>query len=264
MPVRQSEPRFLEPVLGVVFDLDGTLIVSKHDFYRMRREVIELSRRYGVNPMHLSVEMPMHRILETSREEIRTSGAADTLLLRYEAEFHQRVDAIEMQALDRTAVRPGALDLVRGLAARDFRIGLLTRSSEAFARAALVRTGLAGYFPYLRSRSSPGPAKPSPEALWHLLNEMKVPPGRALYVGDHLIDAECATSARVRFYAVLPDPGESTAQTMSVDRFLAAGAEAVAPDLFELARQLNVAIPPTDPHRTVAVPARRKPGFPAP
>jgi len=260
MPIREPEPRFLEPLLGIVFDLDGTLVVSRHDFHQMRREVILLSTRYGVNPQHLSVEMPMHRILEISREEIRTSGAADTLLLRYEAEFHKRVDEIEMQALDRTVVRAGAADLVKGLAARGFRIGLLTRSSEAFARAALVRTGLAEYFPFLRSRSSPGPAKPSPESLWALLKEMKVPPGRAVYVGDHLLDAECATSARVRFYAVLPDPGETTSGTMTVDRFLAAGAEAVAKDLFELARHLQVAVPSTDPHRTVVPPPRRLPG----
>ena len=256
MPVRQSEPRFLEPLLGIVFDLDGTLVLSHHDFQRMRRDVIQLSERYGVSPLHLSVEMPMHRILEIARQEIHDSGAPDTLLLRYEAEFHQHVDTIEMQALDRTAPRPGAKELVEGLAARDFRIGLLTRSSEAFARAALVRTGLADFFPFLRSRSSPGPAKPSPEALWHLLKEMKVPPGRALYVGDHLIDAECATSARVRFYAVLPDPSESATTTMTVDRFLAAGAEAVAPDLTELGRQLNVAVPPNDPHRVTARPPR--------
>ncbi|MGI0054865.1 MAG: HAD family hydrolase [Thermoplasmata archaeon] len=249
MPVRQATPRFLEPLLGVVFDLDGTLVVSQHDFYRMRREVIRLAEHYGVSSANLTVEMPMHRILETARESIRTSGAPDTLLLRFEAEFHQKIDGIEMQALEHTVVRSGARELVRGLTERGFRAGILTRSSEAFARAALVRTGLADFFPYLRSRSSPGPAKPSPEALWHLLQEMGVPPGRALYVGDHLLDAECATRAQVRFYAVLPDPGETTTGSMSVDRFLAAGAEAVAQDLTELARQLDVYAPSDDAHR---------------
>ena len=244
MPVRQAEPRFLDPVLGIVFDLDGTLIVSQHDFYRMRREAIRLAERYGVGPGVLSVEMPMHRILEAARDRILANGAPETLYMRFEAEFHRLIDGIEMQALDRTSVRDGALELVRGLVARGFRIGILTRSSEAFARAALVRTGLSEYFPYLRSRSSPGPAKPSPEALWYLLKEMGVPIGRALYVGDHLIDAECATRARVHFYAVLPDPKEFPTSPMTVDRFLAAGAEAVATDLVELARQLNVATPP--------------------
>ena len=246
MPVRQAEPRFLDPMLGIVFDLDGTLIVSQHDFYRMRREVIRLAERYGVGPGALSVEMPMHRILEVARDRILAGGAPETVVMRFEAEFHRLIDGIEMQALERTTIRGGAKDLVRGLVGRGFRIGILTRSSEAFARAALVRTGLAEYFPYLRSRSSPGPAKPSPEALWYLLKEMGVPIGRALYVGDHLIDAECATRAQVHFYAVLPDARETSMSPMTVDRFLAAGAEAVATDLFELARQLNVAASPKD------------------
>jgi phosphoglycolate phosphatase-like HAD superfamily hydrolase len=146
--------------------------------------------------------------------------------------------------LPRTVPRAGAAPLLKSLSARGFRLGLLTRSSETFARQALLRTGLDSYFAYLRSRSAPGPAKPSPEALLLLLKEMEVPLDRALFVGDHLIDAECATRARVRFYAVLPDPSEPTAPTMTEDRFLAAGASAIAKDLPELLRHLDVAAPP--------------------
>jgi phosphoglycolate phosphatase-like HAD superfamily hydrolase len=75
---------------------------------------------------------------------------------------------------------------------------------------------------------------------------MEVPIDRALYVGDHLLDAECARRARVRFYAVMPDPSEAEAthSTMSEDRFLAAGASAIAQDLPELTRQLTIASPP--------------------
>ncbi len=129
---------------------------------------------------------------------------------------------------------------------RGFRIGLLTRSSELFARQALVRTELATFFQYLRSRSASGPVKPSPEALLLLLGEMGVPIDRALFVGDHLIDAECATRAQVRFYAVMPDPSEAAAagSTMSEDRFLAAGASAIAKDLPELAHHLTIANSP--------------------
>ncbi|EQD30185.1 Haloacid dehalogenase-like hydrolase domain protein, partial [mine drainage metagenome] len=167
-----------------------------------------------------------------------------------EAEFHKLIDGIEMQALDRTTVRAGAPALLRGLHERGFRLGLLTRSSEPFTREALGRTHLDRYFSFMRTRSAPGPAKPSPEALLYLLSEMGVPVERALYVGDHLIDAECATRAGVRFYAVLPDPSESS--TMSTDRFLAAGASAIATDLTELARQLQIASPPPEPWPRVA------------
>jgi phosphoglycolate phosphatase-like HAD superfamily hydrolase len=244
MPMRQSQPSFLEPLLGIVFDLDGTLVVSHHDFGRMRAEVVRLAEKYGVTPGHLSVQDPIHRIVETAREELRSTNAPDSMVYRFEAEYQKRVDAIEMEALPRTVARAGAAPLLKALSARGFRLGLLTRSSEAFARGALVRTGLDPYFPYLRSRSSPGPAKPSPEALLLLLKEMGVPIDRALFVGDHLIDAECSTRARVRFYALLPDPAEATAATMTEDRFLAAGASAIAKDLPELLRQLDVAAPP--------------------
>ncbi len=243
--MRDPEPHFLEPLLGIVFDLDGTLVLSHHDFGRMRAEVVRLAERSGVTPGHLSVDDPIHKIVEAAREELRTSGAPDAVFYRFEAEYQHRVDAIELEALPRTTPRSGAGDLLATLSGRGFRLGLLTRSSEEFARRALLRTGLDPYFRYLRSRSAPGPAKPSPEALLLLLKDMGVPLDRALYVGDHLLDAECATRAQVRFYGILPDPSDSAAATMTADRFLAGGASAVAPDLPELARQLNVAKAPT-------------------
>jgi phosphoglycolate phosphatase len=244
MPPPGSQPKFLEPLLGVVFDLDGTLVLSRHDFGRMRAEVIRLAEHYGVSPGHLSVQEPIHRIVEAAREELRNAGTPDGLFYRFEADYHKKIDAIELEALPRTVARPGAVGLLKALTERGFRTGLLTRSSELFAREALVRTELAPFFEYLRSRSSSGPTKPSPEALLLLLKEMGVPIDRALFVGDHLIDAECARAAHVRFYAVMPDPSEAAQSTMSEDRFLAAGASAIAKDLPELARQLNIANPP--------------------
>ncbi len=243
MPARDGQPHFLEPLLGVVFDLDGTLVLSHHDFGRMRAEVIRLAEHFGVAPGHLSVQDPIHRIVEAAREELRTSNAPDGATYRFEAEYPQRIDAIELEALPRTTARAGAAELLRALSSRGFRLGLLTRSSERFAREALRQTGLEPYFSYLRSRSTPGPAKPSPDALLLLLHDMGVPIDRALFVGDHLIDAETATRARVRFYAILPDPSEPTATAMTEDRFLAAGASAIAHDLPELGRQLDVAAP---------------------
>jgi phosphoglycolate phosphatase-like HAD superfamily hydrolase len=247
MPPRDPEPKYLEPLLGVAFDLDGTLVLSHHDFGRMRATVVRLAERYGVVPGHLTVEDPIHRIVEKARDEFHNSGAPDGVTYRFEAEFHKTIDAIELEALPKTIVRPGAEPLLRGLTNRGYRLGILTRSSENFARGALERTGLAKYFPYLRSRSSAGPSKPSPEALLGLLREMEVPPDRGLFVGDHLLDTECAVAAGVRFYALLPDPSEAAGSTQSEERFLAGGAAAVARDLPSLARQLGVRLSTATP-----------------
>ena len=241
MPELSSEPKFLEPLLGVAFDLDGTLVLSHHDFVRIRSEVIRLAERHGVMPGHLSVHEPVHRIVESAREAMRNANLPDGELWRFESEYQKAIDAIELEALPRTVVRPGAAELLKGLEGRGFRLGILTRSSEAFARAALTRTGLGPFFAYLRSRSAPGPAKPSPEALLALLHEMGVPTERALFVGDHLLDAECARAARVRFYALLPDPSEKEDLAVAAERFRTSGASAIAQDLPQLARFLAVA-----------------------
>jgi len=245
MPGLSSEPKFLEPLLGVAFDLDGTLVLSHHDFGRIRSTVVRIAERHGVVPGHLSVREPVHRIVEQAREELRTRGVPDGELWRFEAEYHRAIDDIEMEALPRTVARSGAAALLRGLGARGYRLGVLTRSSEAFARAALAQTGLGAHFGYLRSRSTPGPAKPSPEALLALLQEMAVPIERALFVGDNLIDAECAVAAGVRFYGVLPDASEHADLAEEADRFRSSGASAIARDLPELAGYLAAAPAPT-------------------
>jgi phosphoglycolate phosphatase len=232
-------PRYLEPLLGVVFDLDGTLVLSEHDFAKMRREVIRLAERSGVVPGHLVPTEPIHALMEKARAELLANGLSEGAVLRLEAEAHRLIDTIELEALPRTTARSGAVPLLRQLQARGYRLGVLTRSAEGFCRGALTQTGLAPYFGYLRSRSSPGPAKPSPEALLLLLREMGVPPDRAVFVGDHAIDAECATRARIRFYGLLPDKPDGPG-AMTAERFRALGANAVAADLPELARHLGL------------------------
>jgi phosphoglycolate phosphatase len=238
LSLNDGAPRYLEPLLGIVFDLDGTLIDSSHDFRRMRQQTIAVAHRYGVRPGVLSVDQPIARLMEQASQELQAARVPEGTVFRFEHEVHELIDAIELEALPRTVVRPGAVELLRDLNTRGFRLGILTRSCEPFCRGALQKTGIAEYFPYLRSRSSPGPAKPSPEALLLLLTEMEVPRERALFVGDHSIDAECATAARVRFYGILPDAPNET--SMTIDRFRAAGASAVARDLPDLARHLGV------------------------
>ncbi|HEV8594568.1 MAG TPA: HAD-IA family hydrolase [Thermoplasmata archaeon] len=234
--------------LGVVFDLDGTLVLSHHDFARMRAEIVRTAEHYGVSPGPLTADevIGTTHALRAARQELEAAHVPERTILRFESEVSGRIDAVEMEALPRTVVRAGAGDLLRGVHERGVRLGLFTRSSEAFCRAALGRAGLSEFFPYIRTRSSPGPSKPSPDALRLLLRGMEVSPKRAVFVGDHLEDARCATSAGVLFYGVLPDPEQPNPTT--AEQFRASGAAAVASDLSEIARLLAVA--PTDGRRS--------------
>src|SRR4029077_12749104 len=180
------DPPFVEPLLGVVFDLDGTLINSHHDFLKMRRSVIALAEHYGVPANTLSPDETIPALMDKARTTLLEAHATEGTLLKFDAEANRRIDELELDALPGVSPRRGAAALLTLLTARGYRLGLLTRSSEQFSRTALEKTGLSGFFPFLRTRSSPGPVKPSPEALLILLREMGVPIDRSLLVGDHV------------------------------------------------------------------------------
>jgi phosphoglycolate phosphatase-like HAD superfamily hydrolase len=239
MQHQDDGPISLGPLLGVVFDLDGTLVTSGHDFPRMRREVIRIAERHGVMPGHLSPRDTIPRIMELAISELALGGVPEGGRFRFEAEVNQAIDAIELEALPKTVARDGAAHLLQGLTDKGYRLAVLTRSSEQFCRGALARTGLFDFFPDLRTRSSPGPPKPSPEALLLLLKQMEVAADRALFIGDHPLDAECATRARVRFIGVLEAAGPADL----ADRLKRGGAMAVVPDLRALSRLLGLAAP---------------------
>ena len=225
---------------GIVFDLDGTLIVSHHDFRRMQEEVVSLAEEFGVPQGRIQVTEAIGttQTIRGARSQLELAGVDAARRSRFEVELRRSIDVIEMEALSRTSLRSGAEALLKTLRDRGFGLGLFTRSSEAFCRAALARVHLDFFFSNVRTRDTPGPEKPSPEALHALLREMRVPVGRAVLVGDHLEDAECAMRAGVLFYGVLPDPAQPNPTT--TQSFLSSGAAAVATDLSEIAGLLGV------------------------
>ena len=214
-------------------------MLSPHPFDRMRREVIRIAERHGVAPGHLSITQTIPALMDAAVHELERNGAPAGNRYRFEAEATRRIDEIELESLPGTVVRPGAVELLGALEERSYRVGVLTRSCATFAHEALKKTGLTRFVHTLRTRSESGPAKPDPEALLLTLKAMDVPPNRAVYVGDHLLDAECAMRARVRFFALLPP--HPNALGTDVDRFKAAGAAAIAPSLADLGRQLGFA-----------------------
>ncbi|MGC2289987.1 MAG: HAD family hydrolase [Thermoplasmata archaeon] len=240
MAVSFRPPSFTEPALGIVFDLDGTLVDSQHDFPKLRKTVVRLAEKYGVPPGRLSITGTVVRNLRDATAILEQQNLPEGHIFRFEKEVNDSIDAIEMEALPRTHQAPNAGAVLKALTQQGFRLGLLTRSSDHFARSALLKTELGPYFPYLRSRSSPGPVKPSPEALRLLLETMGIPPDRAVLVGDQLLDCECAVAARVRFYGVMLPPKDPL--YVDIDRFKAGGATAVARDLTELASFFGVKV----------------------
>jgi phosphoglycolate phosphatase len=86
----------------------------------------------------------------------------------------------------------------------------------------LERDGVASLFDVVIGHDDVAAAKPAPDALHAALARLDVGTDRALYVGDHPVDAEAATRAGVAFVAVLTGPSQREEfAALRVQEFLA-------------------------------------------
>lgn len=154
-----------------IFDMDGTLTISIHDFDGIKR----------------TLGLPIDRPILEALDELPAAQAA---------KLHQQLDALELDIAHRATAQVGARELLAKLRWRGNRIGILTRNSKPNAQATLAACGLAEFFPteVILSRHC-CPPKPSPEGIWQLLSGWSASPDRSVMVGDYLFDLEAGRRA---------------------------------------------------------------------
>lgn len=154
-----------------VFDMDGTLTLAVHDFPAIKR----------------ALEIPLGDDILTHLAALPADiGAAKHAWLLE----HERELALASQPA------AGAVELVRELAARGVRLGILTRNARELAHVTLEAIGLADCFAVedVLGRDE-APPKPDPGGLLKLANAWNVEPSQMVMVGDYQFDLACGRAA---------------------------------------------------------------------
>ena len=172
----------LGEVRNWVFDMDGTLTVAVHDFAAIR----------------VALDIPAEHDILTHLAALPAEEAAakHAWLLEHERDL----------ATASTAAT-GAVELVRELAGRGCRLGILTRNARELAHVTLEAIGLADCFPveHILGRDEAAP-KPSPDGLLKIAGAWGVAPSELVMVGDYRFDLDCGRAAGARTVLVnLPD-----------------------------------------------------------
>nr|WP_314493048.1 HAD family hydrolase [uncultured Pseudomonas sp.] len=157
-----------------VFDMDGTLTVAVHDFAAIR----------------VALDIPPQSDILGHLAALPADEAAAKHAWLLE---HERDLALGSRPA------PGAVALVRELAGRGCRLGILTRNARELAHVTLQAIGIAECFPkaHILGRDEAEP-KPSPEGLLHIAQAWNVNPAEMVMVGDHHIDLDCGRAAGTR------------------------------------------------------------------
>ncbi|MCA9424122.1 MAG: HAD family hydrolase [Candidatus Omnitrophica bacterium] len=166
---------------AIIFDLDGTLLVSNIDFKGIRSKL-------GV-PEGESVLDFLDDLEESDRKE-----------------GHAFLNAVERQAALGSIIHEGVEELFSWLNANRIRHGILTRNTKETWDIIVSR------FPFLNPdlliTRNCAPPKPKPESLSPFLEKWRVKPPEIVHVGDYLYDLELAEATGMHS-VLMNDLGEN-------------------------------------------------------
>jgi len=156
-----------------IFDMDGTLTVSAHDFDHMRREL-------GLQPQEPILE------------------ALHALPAVVAAPLWERLNELEFFYAGKASLMQGAPELLQQLQENGCQLAILTRNTMPVVNHTLQACAIDHFFPidHILDRDSCMP-KPSPDGINQLLRFWQADADDTVMVGDYLYDLEAGKGAGV-------------------------------------------------------------------
>lgn len=179
---------------AILFDLDGTLVDTVPFILASVGHAFE---GYGSRPTDAEWIAGIGTPLRIQLGQFaRRAEDVEPLLERYRAFWLARHDEM-------TRCFPGALELVRGLAAAGHPVGVVTAKTEAGALRTLGHTGLLPHLGTVVGADSCARPKPDPEPVLLALSRLEREPSEAAFVGDSPHDIAAGNGAGTTTVAAL-------------------------------------------------------------
>jgi phosphoglycolate phosphatase len=201
-PSKVTSPDKLK-LLGIIFDLDSTLIQTEIDFVEMKNNMITLLEEYGhphgvLSPTdHTTVQIMEAAKLEWQNQS-KPKKECDQLVERIE----QIMNKGELDAISKIKEIEGASKAVKRLVEKELKLAILTRSHHAYAVESLKMLGIFDYFDVILGRHETPEPKPYKGAIDYTVKLMGLSVDDVAMVGDHQIDWDSAINSGCLFIGV--------------------------------------------------------------
>lgn len=184
----------------VVFDLDGTLVDSRHDIaVAANRTLAALGLPRLPEPAVVGFIGGGVRNLALRCLAAASAPASPTIVP--EAFVERFMPLYAENLLEHTRPYPGVLETLTALRAAGLVTAVVTNKPSAPARAIIEGLALGPFAAVVGGDSTPV-RKPDPEPLLGVLRHVGAATHETLYVGDMAIDVETAAAAGTRFVGV--------------------------------------------------------------
>ncbi|MGB8398782.1 HAD family hydrolase [Bradyrhizobium sp.] len=224
------------PIRAILFDKDGTLV----DFQRTFGPAVQAVMRRLAGGDRAAYErlVVASRFVEAGQrflpdspliaEPTRVYGALWATALGRPANtgFFAEIDRLLCDATTRHLAAVGdPKALLTFLAARGYRLGMMTNDAEITARAHARKLGLDQYLEFVAGYDSGFGAKPDPGPVLAFVHAVGVPPSETAVVGDTVLDLAAARAAGAIAIGVLTGPAPYAILAPHADALFASPAE---------------------------------------
>ncbi|MGQ0571141.1 MAG: HAD family hydrolase [Armatimonadota bacterium] len=179
----------------IIFDFDNTLIDSRIDFMALRTALIDHLATAGPLPAAREAMMRFPILHLVEQAATRSPDLRRAMWVT--------IEAYEAEGLKNAPAMPHANTVLASLAARGYRLALLTNNARAATIRVLDEHGLAALFGLTVTRDDVPALKPDPSGVRFILDRLGPTPA-AYLVGDSWIDGQAAQQGGIRFVGFGP------------------------------------------------------------
>ena len=189
----------------ILFDLEGTLVDFQWRLDEAVREILPVLIASGIDTRRYSPSPDYADLFNTTRD--LTQGWNPGKSARLFDQLGSIYDKYDSDALSRWTPYPDTLSLLDTLAASGYRLGVVSNCGARAVHGVLAKFRISDYFEIILSRNEVSRIKPAPEGLILALEQLGVPPDRALFIGDSVNDILAARA--VPMHSCFLSGGES-------------------------------------------------------
>jgi HAD superfamily hydrolase (TIGR01509 family) len=189
-------------ILGIIFDLDGTLINSEQNYYESERLILS---KYGVNFTFEDKKKYMGVGYKDFTESIKKiydiNETQENLILQMKTLYLELAEK-------NTELFPIMKDFINILKSKEYPMSIATGSSKEILNILLKKLNINDFFKYIVSSDEVSSGKPSPEIFLETAKRMNIDPKNILVFEDSKNGVEAALNAKMNLIA-LPMPQDN-------------------------------------------------------